>query len=347
MRPAKDPILHLPEASIFCDKSLRMFFATFFFLPFTINTEKGHMYKQILWRFFLFAKELFTSLHSLAVRRNTAPVDFRSRRRRSRWRRLTPGGASTRRAPSDRRRYSDFRRSSTGSERGRWPGIRSEIADTCSRTPARSTSSRRIRTPFSATIKKRTDSRYVAILQRFVIREVCGNAFLLRCLAAFEKGTKQCWSSSGFESKETFGLPSPLWMPPTLPAINEVKTSQPPWDTPPPWNVPPPLMCHPLLTCHPHDAQPPPQTYHPPHSPWCMAVVAAKYLGIWGKISSFHVPQRLSRVYWLALWCELTQKPESQKRKGMKRRKPRFQTGSLAIWFPALQGTMVDPGLSP
>ena len=80
-----------------------------------------------------------------------------------------------------------------------------------------------------------------------------------------------------------------------LPAINQVRTkvksSQ--------GYAMPPLMCHPL-TCQPPNDMPltdmaPPLMCHPPtdmpaplmcHPPLCMAMVTAKYIGLWGQISS-------------------------------------------------------------
>ena len=60
-------------------------------------------------------------------------------------------------------------------------------------------------------------------------------------------------------------LNSPQWMPPLLPAINQIRTKvNPPRDMPPhPWKV------LPHETCHPHDAPPPsdmatPMMDHPP-----------------------------------------------------------------------------------
>ncbi len=45
--------------------------------------------------------------------------------------------------------------------------------------------------------------------------------------------------------------------------------------------IPPPLRkFRPPLTCHPPGC-------HPRPSPWCKAMVPAKYLGLWGQISCF------------------------------------------------------------
>ncbi len=110
-----------------------------------------------------------------------------------------------------------------------------------------------------------------------------------------------------------------------LPAIKSVPKS----NTPPPRNVPPsmesatPNWCTTLYgKCHPpHDVPPPmesatPMMHHPsptdvpspPCSLWCRGwQVAAKYIGLWGQISSLNVGLELEAVDWEMrapnMWC--------------------------------------------
>ncbi len=76
--------------------------------------------------------------------------------------------------------------------------------------------------------------------------------------------------------------------PPCRPQPSKDKSQLPPGICHPPWKVPPPMMHHPHGKCHP------PLTCHP-LSLWCVAMAAAKYTGLWGRMSSFQVSYFLSK----------------------------------------------------